>query len=84
MNKHEPSVERDGQQIMGREFWDERFRTKDYVYGMAPNDFLAKSHQRITESGHVLCIAEGEGRNAVFLARISIRLDQCHNFNNGS
>ena len=47
--------------------WDERYNTTEYVYGTDPNEFLAAA---VTEMplGRTLCIAEGEGRNAVFLA----------------
>lgn len=48
--------------------WDERFAAPDYVYGTDPNDFLASVADRIPP-GPVLCLAEGEGRNAVFLAQ---------------
>ena len=47
--------------------WDERDQGEDYVYGTAPNDFLRDQIERIP-AGRVLCLAEGEGRNAVFLA----------------
>lgn len=48
--------------------WDERYASEDYVYGTAPNDFLAAEAHRIPAGGRVLTLAEGEGRNAVFLA----------------
>lgn len=47
--------------------WDERYNTEDYVYGTAANDFLVSVVDHIPR-GRVLCLAEGEGRNAVFLA----------------
>ena len=47
--------------------WDKRYDTEDYVYGKDPNEFLAGVVDRIP-AGKTLCIAEGEGRNAVFLA----------------
>lgn len=53
---------------MNPAFWDERFGAEEYAYGTAPNDFLRAQVGRIP-SGPVLCLAEGEGRNAVFLAR---------------
>lgn len=52
---------------MSAGFWDERYRRDEYAYGRAPNDFLRAEAERIPE-GPVLCLAEGEGRNAVFLA----------------
>jgi len=49
-------------------FWDERYRAADgYVFGTEPNDFLAAQAASIPP-GPVLCLGEGEGRNAVFLA----------------
>jgi SAM-dependent methyltransferase len=48
--------------------WNQRYATADYYYGTEPNDFLREQAHRIRPSGSVLCLAEGEGRNAVFLA----------------
>ena len=47
--------------------WDERYAGQDYFYGTEPNDFVREHADRIPP-GPVLCLAEGEGRNAVFLA----------------
>ncbi len=47
--------------------WDERYGTDAYAYGTSPNDFLTSVADRIPR-GPVICLAEGEGRNAVFLA----------------
>lgn len=51
--------------------WDERYDRPDYVYGTEPNDFLHQSLEAIPNrpGAKVLCLAEGEGRNAVFLAQ---------------
>ena len=49
--------------------WDERYSTPDYAYGTQPNDFLAEQFACIPAGGRVLCLADGEGRNGVFLAR---------------
>ena len=48
--------------------WDERYAAEEYVYGKDPNDFLREMCP-LLKKGSVLCLAEGEGRNAVFLAR---------------
>lgn len=48
--------------------WDKRFKEDHYVYGKAANVFLKDYHPRIKVSGDALAIAEGEGRNAVYLA----------------
>jgi SAM-dependent methyltransferase len=50
-----------------RTMWDDRFDTAEYVYGTAPNDFLVEAAALIPP-GPVLSLAEGEGRNAVYLA----------------
>lgn len=47
--------------------WDERYQGDDYVYGTTPNDFLRDQVDQLP-MGRILCLAEGEGRNAVFLA----------------
>jgi SAM-dependent methyltransferase len=48
--------------------WNTRYAQKFYVYGTKANDFLRQSAHLIPH-GNVLCLGEGEGRNAVFLAR---------------
>ncbi len=48
-------------------FWNARYAEPGFAYGDAPNDFLREVRDRIP-AGPVLCLAEGEGRNAVFLA----------------
>ena len=48
--------------------WDERYSAHGYVYGTEPNEFLVSVATRIPPAGRVLCIGEGEGRNAVWLA----------------
>lgn len=52
---------------MNLEFWNERYAAEDFVYGTEPNEFIAAIAAEIPP-GPVLCLAEGEGRNAVFLA----------------
>lgn len=53
---------------MSATFWDERYGVDGYAYGREPNDFLRAEADRIPQ-GPVLCLVEGEGRNAVFLAK---------------
>lgn len=48
--------------------WNERFAAEGYAYGEDPNEFLADS-MHLIPPGRVLCLAEGQGRNAVYLAR---------------
>lgn len=49
--------------------WDDRYSAPTYAYGTEPNDFLTSVAGRIPP-GPVLCIAEGQGRNAVYLASL--------------
>ena len=49
--------------------WDQRYSEAGYAYGTDPNDFLRESTHLLPKGGRVLCLAEGEGRNSVFLAR---------------
>lgn len=46
--------------------WNERYESAEFVYGTEPNAFLAE-HAHLLQDP-VLSLAEGEGRNAVFLA----------------
>ncbi|MGJ7921123.1 class I SAM-dependent methyltransferase [Neobacillus sp. LXY-4] len=48
--------------------WNNRFQSEHYVYGTKPNEFLQDVIEKVTLTGNVLAIAEGEGRNAVYLA----------------
>ena len=48
--------------------WDERYGKPGFAYGTAPNDFL-REHAHRLPAGPVLCLAEGEGRNATWLAQ---------------
>jgi len=55
--------------LFGSDFWNHRYQSDDnYVFGTTPNDFLVECTPHLP-LGPVLCLAEGEGRNAVHLAR---------------
>lgn len=47
--------------------WDRRYAEPGFAYGTEPNDFLRAMIDRLPV-GRALSLAEGEGRNAVFLA----------------
>ena len=55
--------------------WDARFATPDYVFGTEPNHWLAAHAGQWRVGDHVLCVADGEGRNSVWLARQGLRVD---------
>lgn len=57
--------------------WDDRYNTDTYVYGTKPNDFLAEHAADLLachESAHVLCLADGEGRNSVYMAELGAQV----------
>ncbi|MFZ9167689.1 class I SAM-dependent methyltransferase [Vulcanococcus sp.] len=56
-----------------RQFWDARFSAETYAYGTEPNDFL-RAQAAALPPGDALCLAEGEGRNAVYLAGLGHRV----------
>jgi SAM-dependent methyltransferase len=48
--------------------WNDRFSVEGYHFGTEPNAFLAAQKSRLKSSGDALSIADGEGRNGVWLA----------------
>ena len=48
--------------------WDQRYTQDNYAYGRQPNEFLLNQIDHIPK-GAVLSLAEGQGRNAVYLAQ---------------
>lgn len=53
---------------MSSDFWDSRYATENYIFGTAPNVFLASQAALIRPGMRALAIADGEGRNGVWLA----------------
>ena len=50
------------------ERWENRYRVPDYAFGTEPNYFLASCKALLPRSGKALAVADGEGRNGVWLA----------------
>lgn len=48
--------------------WNERYQGEDYLFGTEPADFLHRAAPWLKAGERVLCIADGEGRNSVWLA----------------
>ncbi len=57
-------------------FWNSRYAKAgdEYVYGTEPNAFLAAWAAKLAHGGRVLCVADGEGRNSVWLAKQGFRV----------
>lgn len=56
------------------ERWNARFSAEHYIFGTAPNAFLAAQAPRLRPGMSVLCVADGEGRNSVWLARQGLKV----------
>ena len=54
--------------------WNERYSESGFAFGTEPNDFLVASVKLLQPHSHILCLAEGEGRNAVYLASMGHRV----------
>lgn len=52
-----------------KEFWNQRYSGDEFFYGTEPNAFLASQLHRFKPGQSVLAVADGEGRNGVWLAR---------------
>lgn len=56
--------------------WDERYRSvgEDYLFGKAPNEYLATKVAHFSPGQKAICLADGEGRNSVWLARLGLEV----------
>lgn len=54
--------------------WNARFQGDEYLFGTAPNRFLAAHAGYLQPGQSVLAIADGEGRNGVFLAKQGLKV----------
>lgn len=55
---------------ISKKHWDLSFSDETFVYGETENAFIHEMSQIIPKQSKVGCFAEGEGRNAVFLAKL--------------
>jgi SAM-dependent methyltransferase len=49
--------------------WDDRYKAEDFAYGIAPNNYLQEQIEKLNPDA-ILFPAEGEGRNAIFAAKL--------------
>jgi SAM-dependent methyltransferase len=54
--------------------WDARYASDDYLFGEAPNAFLSAQAARLPTGGGALALADGEGRNGVWLAQQGLQV----------
>jgi 2-polyprenyl-3-methyl-5-hydroxy-6-metoxy-1,4-benzoquinol methylase len=55
--------------------WDSRYNSDEYIFGKEPNRWLHQHSSVLPDSGRVLCVADGEGRNSVWLASRGLEID---------
>ena len=48
--------------------WNERYSEPGYLFGTEPAAFLRREAMRLSAGKTALCVADGEGRNSVYLA----------------
>ena len=58
-----------------QEFWDQRFSSGGYLFGKRPNAYLVAQRARLRPGMRALAVADGEGRNGVWLARQGLLVD---------
>jgi SAM-dependent methyltransferase len=58
----------------GAAMWNQRFAGDDYVFGREPNEYLRDNASLLPPGARVLCVADGEGRNSVWLARRGLQV----------
>lgn len=52
------------------EFWNQRYNTQEFIFGKEPNHYLKqKTELYLINKSKILCVADGEGRNSVWLAK---------------
>lgn len=49
--------------------WDDRYKSEEFAYGEEPNNYLKEQIEKLNP-GTILFPAEGEGRNAIFAAKL--------------
>ena len=57
------------------ETWNKRFTGADYIFGTQANTWLTRQASHMPKSGRVLAVADGEGRNSIWLAQQGYQVD---------
>lgn len=57
-----------------KEFWNKKFGREEYLYGKRINTFIESVCEKFSKNKEVLCVGEGEGRNAVHLAKLGFKV----------
>ena len=52
-----------------KEFWEQHYSVDEYIFGTEPNVFLVSQQALLKPGMKALAVADGEGRNGVWLAK---------------
>lgn len=55
--------------------WNQRYANEPHLFGQEPNEYLRAQAHHLAPGSRVLCVADGDGRNSVWLARQGLRVD---------
>lgn len=55
--------------------WNARFDTDDFVFGRTASQFVIRMEPKLARKSRLLCVADGEGRNSVYLAQQGHRVE---------
>ena len=59
--------------------WNERYSIDDYLFGKEPAQALLRNEEHLVSNGTTLVIADGEGRNSVYLAKKGFKVTATDN-----
>lgn len=59
---------------MAGNMWDERYAGGEYFFGTKPNAFMVSQHHLLKPDMHCLSVADGEGRNGVWLVQQGLKV----------
>ncbi|MDD2384175.1 MAG: class I SAM-dependent methyltransferase [Sulfurospirillaceae bacterium] len=58
-----------------QEVWNTKFQGETRLYGDTPNNFIKDNFELLHHAKNVMCLGEGEGRNAIFLAEKGLEVE---------
>ena len=58
-----------------QELWNKKYSRDGFLYGTNVNTFIKEHMHLIEKNSKVLCLGEGEGRNAIFLAKKGLHVE---------
>lgn len=69
--------------MIQKDFWNDKFKEDDFLYGLNPNEFLLSKESLLKKGANILLLGEGEGRNALFFAKKGFKVTAIDSSNIG-